>query len=519
MGIQLSKGERFNFFQESPNLQKLSVALGWEMNQTTDNCEMDVSVFMLGADGKIPDEKYFVFYNNVRSLDQSLHHLGNHKTGKGKADNETIDLDFSKINPAITEIIFVVTIHEAQAKNQNFSQINNAFIRLYNSETDTEVFCYNLKENFSQETAVEFGRLYKKDGKWRFQAVGQGYNAGLQSFVDKYYVEIKQEDYQQEANLKTPELVTPELAITELATPELVISELAITELKTPELATPELAITELATPTVSDKSQKAIDLDKKLEEKAPHIFNLVKKADISLKKANLTNHDAKVALCLDISASMYSLYSAGKIQRLAEKILALGCRFDDNASVDIFLFGINSYNSGEMTIDNFPNLIHDALKRYPLEGGTYYGRVMQEIRNFYFPDARDGSRYTPIIANKPVYVMFVTDGATADESGTKQQLKWSSYEPIFWQFMAIGKSQKDVKSKGIGGWFSKAVASDFSFLEQLDEMGDRYLDNADFFSVEDPENIADEQLYDLLTAEYPNWVLSARLKNLLPYS
>ncbi len=508
MEIQLSKGERFNLFQDS-NLHKVSVALGWQMNQDIESYEIDASVFMLGADGKIPDEKYFVFYNNVRSLDESLHHLGNHKTGKGKADNETIDLDFSKINPAITEIIFVVTIHEAQAKNQNFSQINNAFIRLYNSETDTELACYNLKQNFSQETAVEFGRLYKKDAKWRFQAVGEGYNAGLQSFVDKYYVEIKQETEQKETNLNNSDLVIPELATTQLTIPELVISEVVI----------PELAITELATPKVSEKSQKAIALDKKLEEKAPHIFDLVKKADISLKKANLTNHDAKVALCLDISASMSSLYSSGKIQRLAEKILALGCRFDDNASVDIFLFGINSYNAGEMTIDNFPNFIHHILKRYPLEGGTYYGRVMQEIRNFYFPDARDGSRYAPISADKPVYVMFVTDGATADESATKQQLKWSSYEPMFWQFMAIGKSQKDVKSKGIGGWFSRATASDFSFLEQLDEMGDRYLDNADFFSVEDPESIADEELYDLLTAEYPNWVLSARLKNLLPYS
>ena len=215
----------------------------------------------------------------------------------------------------------------------------------------------------------------------------------------------------------------------------------------------------------------------------------------------------------------MSSLYSAGKIQRLAEKILALGCRFDDNAAIDIFLFGINSYYAGDMTIENFPNFIHHILKRYPLEGGTYYGRVMQEIRNFYFPDSRDGSRYAPISADKPVYVMFVTDGATTDESATKQQLQWSSYEPLFWQFMAIGKSRKDVKRKGVGGWFARATASDFSFLEQLDEMGDRHLDNADFFSVEDPESIADEELYDLLTTEYPNWVKSARLKNLLPYS
>ncbi|MEK0195994.1 TerD family protein, partial [Microcoleus anatoxicus] len=276
-----------------------------------------------------------VFYNNLRSLDDSLHHLGNRKTGKNQGDNETIDVDLNKISPAIQEIIFVVTIHEAQAKNQNFSQIHNGFIRLYNSATHSELACYNLKDNFSQETAVEFGRLYKKDGKWRFQAVGQGYNAGLQSFVDKYYVENKQENQQAETHLKISDFDIPDLAITELAATQLKIPELVI-----PELRIPELAITELANPKVSNKSQKAIDLEKKLEEKAPHIFNLVKKADISLQKANLTNHDAKVALCLDISVSMSALYSAGKIQRLAEKILALGCRFDDNAAIDIFLFG-----------------------------------------------------------------------------------------------------------------------------------------------------------------------------------
>lgn len=501
MGIQLSKGERFNLFQAGANLNKVSFVLGWQMNQTTESYDIDASAFMLGAGGKIPDERYFVFYNNVRSLDGSLHHLGDRKIGESEGDSETIDVDFNKISPAIQEIIFIVTIHQGQAKKQNFSQIKNAFIRIYNSETGSEVAGYNLTENFSQETAVEFGRLYKKDGNWKFQAVGQGYNAGLQSFVDKYYVETEQANHQQATNLKNPEVAASELAPTLLTTPELVI---------------PPLAVTELSTPKVSQKTSR-IALEKKLEEKAPHIFNLAKKVDISLKKANLTNHDAKVALCLDISVSMSSLYNSEKIQRLAEKILALGCRFDDNGSIDIFLFGINPYNPGEMTIDNFQNFLDRLLKRYSLEGGTYYGRVMDEIRNFYFPNPRGGRRNAPIRAEKPVYVMFVTDGETADESDTKQQLQWSSYEPIFWQFMAIGKSQKDAKTKGIGGWFSRATASDFSFLEQLDAMGDRYLDNADFFSVEDPEIISDEELYDLLTAEYPNWVKSARIKNLLP--
>ena len=479
MGIQLKKGERFNLSKTSPNLTKVAIALGWEIatelslsDSNPQSCDIDASVFALGADGKIPDERYFVFYNNSQSPDGAIAHSGDNQTGQTQGDDETIYVDLEKVTAAVEEMVFVVTIHDAHAKHQNFSQIRNAFIRLYDRETGSELARYDLTEAFSEETAVEFGRLYKKDAAWRFQAVGQGYKAGLQSFVDKYHSEIQQQE----------------------------------------KPAEPRLPVIE-----DSHKSQKAIELDKKLQEKAPHIFNLAKKADISLKKANLTNHDAKVALFLDISASMSSLYSSGKIQRLAEKILALGCRFDNNAAIEIFLFGVNPHNPGSMSIDNFSNFIHHILQQYPLEGGTYYGKVMKEIRNFYFPDARGSRRYAPIKADRPVYVMFVTDGETADESESKQQLQWSSHEPIFWQFMAIGKSQKDVKSKGVRGWLARSVASDFSFLEQLDEMGDRYLDNADFFSLEDPEHIADEELYDLLTAEYPHWVKSARIKNLLP--
>jgi stress response protein SCP2/uncharacterized protein YegL len=479
MVIQLKKGERFNLSKTSPNLTKVAIALGWEIgtelslsDSNPQSCDIDASVFALGSDGKIPDEKYFVFYNNSQSPDGAIAHSGDNQTGQTQGDDETIYVDLEKVTAAVEEMVFVVTIHDAHAKHQNFSQIRNAFIRLYDRQTGSELARYDLTEAFSEETAVEFGRLYKKDAAWRFQAVGQGYKAGLQSFVDKYHSEIQQQE----------------------------------------KSAEPRLPVLE-----DSRKSQKAIALDKKLQEKAPHIFNLAKKADISLKKANLTNHNAQVALCLDISASMSSLYRSGKIQRLAEKILALGCRFDDNAAIEIFLFGVNAHNPGEMSIDNFSNFIDHILQQYPLEGGTYYGKVMKEIRNFYFPDARGNRRYAAIKADRPVYVMFVTDGETADEWESKQQLQWSSHEPIFWQFMAIGKSPKDVKSKGARGWLARAVASDFSFLEQLDEMGSRYLDNADFFSLEDPEHIADEELYDLLTAEYPHWVKSARLKNLLP--
>ncbi|WP_377476914.1 MAG: pentapeptide repeat-containing protein [Microcoleus anatoxicus] len=189
MSIELTKGERFNLSQEVPNFNKLAIALGWQVSQTAQNCDIDASVFMLAADGRIPDEKYFVFYNNLTSPDGAVRHSGDSATGQIEGDDETVYVDLSKINAAIQEIVFVVTIHEGQEKHQSFSQVTNAFIRLYNSETGNELVRYNLNQIFSQETALEFGRLYRKNDEWRFQAVGQGYNAGLQSFVDKYYVE------------------------------------------------------------------------------------------------------------------------------------------------------------------------------------------------------------------------------------------------------------------------------------------------------------------------------------------
>ncbi len=194
MEIELSKGGRFNLSQEAPSLKKVAIGLGWQVNQAGETYDIDASVFMLNADGKIPDEKYFVFYNNLRSLDGSLIHSGDNRTGEGNGDDETIYVDLAKVNPAIQEIVFIVTIHQGQEKNQNFSQIKNAFIKIYNQESRNSLARYNLREAFSQETALEFGRLYKKDNQWRFQAVGEGYSSGLQSFVDKYVVETKPEE-------------------------------------------------------------------------------------------------------------------------------------------------------------------------------------------------------------------------------------------------------------------------------------------------------------------------------------
>jgi len=188
MSINLSKGERINLSKEAPGLKKAGIGLGWDTNATDTGAafDLDASIFMLGGNGKIINEKYFVFYNNLDSPDGSVKHEGDSRTGEGTGDDETIQIDLSKVDAAVQEIVFIVTIHEAEQRKQNFGQVRNSYIRIYDNTTEKQIAKYELEEDASTETAIEFGKLYRKDGDWRFQAVGTGYKSGLQSFVDRY---------------------------------------------------------------------------------------------------------------------------------------------------------------------------------------------------------------------------------------------------------------------------------------------------------------------------------------------
>lgn len=182
--INLQKGQRIEI-----GLSKVGVGLGWDPNQSTGyDFDLDASAFMLNASKKIPADEYFVFYNNPLSPDKSVESSGDDLTGGNSADgdDEILTVDLQKVDASIQEIIFTVTIHEADLRKQNFGQVHNSYIRIYNANTDEEIARYDLDEDFSVETAVEFGRLYRRGGEWKFEALGIGYKGGLQYFVDKY---------------------------------------------------------------------------------------------------------------------------------------------------------------------------------------------------------------------------------------------------------------------------------------------------------------------------------------------
>lgn len=182
MAISLEKGQRVNV-----GLPKFTVGLGWDANSAVgQDFDLDASVFILGENKKLISDDYFVFYNNLKSPDGSVEHTGDNLTGAGDGDDESLLIDLSKINPAATEITFVVTIHKAADRKQNFGQVRNSFVRIYNPITNEEILKYDLDEDFSIETAVEFGRLYKRNGEWKFEAVGVGLKGGLEDYLNKY---------------------------------------------------------------------------------------------------------------------------------------------------------------------------------------------------------------------------------------------------------------------------------------------------------------------------------------------
>jgi tellurium resistance protein TerD len=187
--INLKKGQRIDV-----GLTKISVGLGWHPNTGTgEDFDLDASAFMLNANKKIPSAKFFVFYGNPDSPDTALHHTGDDLTGGNseEGDDEVIEVDLDKVSNNISEILFVVSIYDYEDRRQNFGQVRNAYIRIVDELSGNEIAKYELDEDFSIESAVEFGRLYRRDDKWKFEASGIGYKQDLAFFVEKYSTNIQ----------------------------------------------------------------------------------------------------------------------------------------------------------------------------------------------------------------------------------------------------------------------------------------------------------------------------------------
>jgi len=246
------------------------------------------------------------------------------------------------------------------------------------------------------------------------------------------------------------------------------------------------------------------LSLDK-IQQAAPELAPLAQKAITSLADIGLTGHKAKVALVLDYSGSMKNEYDRTKsMQKLAEKALVLATQFDDDGAIDVFLFDTTADHVGEITIDNYRGAI-DRLRAGRHMGRTFYGKAVEEVRAYYgFAESQKKRgffsrkpRATALPVAEPIFVIFLTDGAPNDEAQAKLQLSLASKQPIFFKFLSIGREE-------------------IPFLEKLDKMEGRFIDNANYQAVGSVDRLTDDKLFGILFEEYTDWLALARENGLV---
>ncbi len=192
MPINLSKGQKVDLTKGNPGLKNIMVGLGWDVNAFDSGADfdLDASAFLVADNGKCPTEKEFIFYGNLEHTSGSVKHMGDNRTGDGEGDDEQIQVDLSTIPANVSKIAFTVTIYDAELRHQNFGQVSNAFIRIVNEATGEEIIRYDLSEDFSIETAIVVGELYRHNGEWKFNAIGSGFQGGLAALCGHYGIDV-----------------------------------------------------------------------------------------------------------------------------------------------------------------------------------------------------------------------------------------------------------------------------------------------------------------------------------------
>ena len=191
MAISLTKGQNISLSKTDPSLKNVLVGLGWDARSTDgQDFDLDASVFMATENGKVPSDRHFIFYNQLVSPCGGIEHTGDNLTGDGDGDDESVIVRLDKVESNIKSLFITVTIHDAEARRQNFGQVSNAFVRIVNNDTSDEIVRFDLSEDYSTETAMVFGEIYRHNGEWKFRAIGQGYKGGLYSLCQQYGVNV-----------------------------------------------------------------------------------------------------------------------------------------------------------------------------------------------------------------------------------------------------------------------------------------------------------------------------------------
>lgn len=417
--MELLKGQKADI-TKGRNSQNISLQFGW----TKLNSEMsiDAACFVLSERGRCERDEDFIFYGNPLARNGSLAHLSLQSD-----DTESIKASLDRLPADASKIAFTVTIHEGEKFGHFMKDVTGLYVRLMNDDSGEELFRFDYGSDFSKETAIVVGELYRYNGEWKFNAIGSGFNGGLEALCTNFGLEIE-------------------------------------------EAAAEEVAV------TVEEAVLSSIDLRKKM-------------VQITLVKKKLTGVVARVGIVLDITGSMQTLYKNGTVQEVVERILAIACKFDDNATLDVWVYD-NFYS-------RLPSVTEKELGHYVQNHILNNKEIHKFGRNNEPPVMEDVIRkYTEEEDSAtPVFIIFINDGGVVKP--IKKVITASSVQPIFWQFVGIGQS-------------------DFEVLKKLDTMEGRVVDNANFIHIDDIAAVSDESLYDQLLNEFPLWLKAAKEKRIL---
>lgn len=463
--------------------------------------EVDVSAFLLGAGGRVIGDEAFLFYNQLvlpgGSARLSL------EAGRAELAVETGGLPGS-----VEKVVVCVALSGARAAGG----LSGASL--------LEVECEGTAR-FVPKPGAERGmilaELYRRSGQWKLRAVGQGYLGGLGPMAREYGVDISDDPDQAGAAPAAPVAAPAAAPVGPPAVPAAApVGPPAVPVSAPPSLARsgppplpplprsgpPPLPAGAPPLPAGAPAGGKPkLSLEKKLDAlgvTSPKLLTLAKTAQLSLKKRNLDGHAASVGLCMDVSGSMGNMFRDGTVQTVIERVLGLGLNFDDNGAIDVFAFAATSQYIGELRHDRFPGAAAWIQREEKCGGTTSYAPAIWKILEHY-GYAKDGKPLTEVKlpAQRPVYLLFITDGGNDDKNPSKAAIEAAARFPVFFQFV------------GIGG-------AEFPFLERLDDLKGRFLDNVDFFEMNNPAQVPEAELYDKVMAEYPKWLAQAQAKNIV---
>ena len=389
----------------------------------------DFTCFGVDKDDKLSDDRYMIFYNQLTSP-------ANEIVGAEISSGMKFTINFNALPQTINKLVFTASIDGAGVMGE---------ISRHKIQIGDQISAEFGGADFQQEKAITSLEIYRKNGEWRFNVVARGFNGGLDALLAFYGGENADE---------TPALNNP------------------------PPQIEPPRKISE---------SPKKISLEKKIQDGAPKLISLVKPLKVELKKRNLLDVVARVALVMDISGSMTNNYKKGYVQQIVNKILPVAVQFDDDGELDFWFYGTHFDRRPNVTMKNYEIAVPNNWKKLMtrLGGSNNESLVMRNI----IAEYED--------SNLPAYVVFVTDGGIYKTGGIKKLLVYSSYMPIFWQFVGVWGNHYDI-------------------LERLDTMRGRYVDNANFFALDDFMKVSNEELYSRLLNEFPNWLKAIRNNGIL---